>query len=311
MRLDALIDRLVAGDGPALARCLTLVDSSKHAGIVRRRIGALTGRTRVIGFTGAPGVGKSTLIDAYIAELRRADHSVGVLAVDPSSPLTGGALLGDRIRMGRHSADPGVFIRSVAARGHLGGLTESIHWQIEVMDAAKRETVIVETVGTGQSEVEVAEIADICIVVSAPSLGDDIQAIKAGILEIADILVVNKADLPLAGLAVRQLHSMLKLRDETGRDVPVLMTTATEEQGVAELHAAVERILQRRSDEKTSRRKRRLRRLIAQSAADAARRHVLGTVSPQLIEALIEAVAAGEITIEAAAQRALSQSLKA
>ncbi len=163
-----------------------------------RRICASAGRAAVIGFTGAPGAGKSTLIDAYIGGARARGRTVAVAAVDPSSPISGGAILGDRVRMQRHAEDPGVFIRSVASRGHLGGLWENIHRIVDVMDAAGRDVIIIETVGTGQSEVEVAEIADVCVVVNAPNMGDDVQAMKAGVLEIADVLVVNKADLPLA-----------------------------------------------------------------------------------------------------------------
>ncbi len=185
--LDALIERLVAGDAGALARCITLVEDRELGAIVRQRIRPLTGRAIVVGFTGPPGVGKSTLVDAYIGRLRRAGQSVAVAAVDPSSPLSGGAVLGDRIRMHRHTSDPGVFIRSIASRGHLGGTSENIGWTIDCMDAAGRDVVIIETVGTGQSEVDVAEIADTCVVVNAPGLGDDVQAIKAGDRGIDDL----------------------------------------------------------------------------------------------------------------------------
>ena len=172
----------------------------------------------MIGFTGAPGAGKSTLIDAYIAVLRA--RAAGRSRSPPSIPQArfgGGAILGDRVRMRRHAEDPDVFIRSVASRGHLGGLSESIHRIVDVMDAAGHDVIIVETVGTGQSEVEVAEIADICVVVNAPNMGDDVQAMKAGVLEIADMLVVNKADLPLAQRATKQLRDMLKLRRDRQR----------------------------------------------------------------------------------------------
>jgi LAO/AO transport system kinase len=302
--LDALIERLVAGEAAALARCVTLAEAGKHATAMRRRICALAGRASVIGFTGAPGVGKSTLIDAYIAELRRLGRTVAVAAVDPSSPLSGGAVLGDRIRMGRHSADPGVFIRSIASRQHLGGLSESIHWTIDAMDAAGRDVVIVETVGTGQSEVEIAAIADVCVVVNAPGLGDDVQAIKAGVLEIADILVVNKADQPLAELTARQLQRMLKLRAGTRRDIPVVMTAASEGRGITDLHAAIDRLRQTASGESRRDRKRRVRLLIAQTAAGLARRLVLDP-SDGRIAALVDAAASGEITIEAAAAKAV------
>jgi LAO/AO transport system kinase len=304
--LDALIDRLVAGDIAALARCITLVEDSELGRVVRQRIRPLAGRSSVVGFTGAPGVGKSTLVDAYIAALRRAGQSVGVAAVDPSSPLSGGAVLGDRIRMHRHTADPGVFIRSIASRGHLGGLSESIHWTIDAMDAAGRDVVIIETVGTGQSEVDVAEIADICVVVNAPGFGDDVQAIKAGVLEIADILVVNKADTPHADVTAMQLKNMLKLRDPTRQDVPIVMTAATMGRGIDELHAAIARIVQKPAEEKQRLRARRIHRLISQTAANLARRQILASSGHQ-IDALVSAASTGQISLEEAASRALRE----
>jgi LAO/AO transport system kinase len=306
--LDALIDRLVAGDVAALARCITLLEDRELGAAVRQRIRPLAGRANVIGFTGAPGVGKSTLVDAYISELRRAGQSVAVAAVDPSSPLTGGAVLGDRIRMHRHTADPGVFIRSIASRGHLGGMSESIHWTVDAMDAAGRDIVIIETVGTGQSEVDVAEIADVCVVVSAPGLGDDVQAIKAGVLEIADILVVNKADSPLADLAAGQLRSMLKLRDQTRQDVPIVMTTATLGRGVDDLYGAIARSVQRSPQEKEQLRARRMHRLIAQAAGALARRLILESANDHADD-VVRAALSGEITIEEAAKRALRKTI--
>jgi LAO/AO transport system kinase len=306
--LDALIDRLVAGDVAALARCITLLEDRELGAAVRQRIRPLAGRANVIGFTGAPGVGKSTLVDAYISELRRAGQSVAVAAVDPSSPLTGGAVLGDRIRMHRHTADPGVFIRSIASRGHLGGMSESIHWTVDAMDAAGKDIVIIETVGTGQSEVDVAEIADVCVVVSAPGLGDDVQAIKAGVLEIADILVVNKADSPLADLAAGQLRSMLKLRDQTRQDVPIVMTTATLGRGVDDLYGAIARSVQRSPQEKEQLRARRMHRLIAQAAGALARRLILESANDRADD-VVRAALSGEITIEEAAKRALRKTI--
>ena len=220
----------------------------------------------MIGFTGAPGAGKSTLIDAMIAALRARGRTVAVAAVDPSSPISGGAILGDRVRMRRHAEDPGVFIRSVASRGHLGGLSESIHRIVDVMDAAGRDVMIMETVGTGQSEVEVAEIADVCVVVNAPNMGDDVQAMKAGVLEIADVLVVNKADLPLAQRATDQLRDMLKLRHDK-RDVPIVETVAIKDTGVETLLATIGSLLAARAGDKQKARERRMRRLIAQAGA--------------------------------------------
>ena len=197
------------------------------------------------GFTGPPGVGKSTLVDAYITELRKRDLSVGVIAVDPSSPVSGGAILGDRVRMTSHGVDPQVFVRSIAARGHLGGLSATAAFIVDVLDAAGKDVVIVETVGTGQSEVEVAQVADTKVVVCAPGAGDDVQALKAGIIEIGDVLVVNKADLPDAEPTMKRLAAMLTLRHRP--DVPggwtpeVLATTATTGAGVAALADAIQR----------------------------------------------------------------------
>jgi LAO/AO transport system kinase len=181
--------------------------------------------------------------------------------------------------MHRHTTDPGVFIRSIASRGHLGGLSESIHWTIDAMDAAGRDIVIIETVGTGQSEVDVAEIADICVVVNAPGFGDDVQAIKAGVLEIADILVVNKADTPLSDVTAVQLQNMLKLRDPTRQDVPIVMTAATLGRGIDELYAAIARSIQKPAGEKKRLRAQRMHRLISQTAANLASSHTQGIIS--------------------------------
>jgi LAO/AO transport system kinase len=257
----------------------------------------------VIGFTCAPGAGKSTLIDAYIAALRRRGRSVAVAAVDPSSPIFGGAILGDRVRMRRHAEDAGVFVRSVASRGHLGGLSESIHRIVDVMDAAGRDFIIVETVGTGQSEVEVAEIADICVVVNAPNMGDDVQAMKAGVMEIADILVVNKADLPLAKRTTDQFTNMLKLRHDR-RDVPIVETVAIDDAGVETLCQAIDALLPKRSGDEQTRRERRMRRLIAQSSGRMVHDRLAAHASDDM-QRLIQAAAQGEIGIAEAAQRAL------
>lgn len=235
---DAWIADLTRGDRAALARAITAVENetAAAAAVLAASRGRL-GRAHVIGITGAPGAGKSTLTAAMIEVLRELGKTVGVVAVDPSSPVTGGAILGDRIRMTRHAGDSGVFVRSLASRGHLGGLSRTAERVIDVMDAAGRDIVIVETVGTGQSEVEIAGIADVRIVVVAPGLGDEIQAMKAGILEIADLLVVNKADHPLAARTVRQLAAGAELSD---RRVPVLKTIASSGEGVAALVAAAE-----------------------------------------------------------------------
>jgi len=230
------------GSRVALARAVTLLENDRpgadelHAALASRR-----GRAHVVGITGAPGAGKSTLISALLRELRARGRSVAVLAIDPSSPISGGALLGDRVRMGEPGEDEGVFIRSVSSRGHLGGLSRSAGRIIDLFDAAGFGVVIVETVGTGQSEVEISRFADTNVVVCPPGLGDEVQAIKAGILEIADVLVVNKADLPLAVRTARDLETAPGLRHRRGWTVPVLSTVATDGKGVAALVDALDR----------------------------------------------------------------------
>ena len=289
---------LFAGDRAALSRAITAVENGtgEAAGVVAA-IHPHLGHAKVVGITGAPGVGKSTLTGAYVAELRRRELRVGVVAVDPSSPLTGGALLGDRIRMTVHGSDPGVFVRSLAARGHLGGLSRTTARVIDVMDAAGKDVVIVETVGAGQSDVEIAGLADVNLVVSAPGLGDDVQAIKAGILEIADILVVNKADQPLAERTARQLERL------AGPAI-VLRTVATSGVGIAELADA---IAARWADGAGGRRaspRRRARRLIVAAAADRVRT-ALEALDDKAIEALCDAVLDGSLDVDEAALRGL------
>jgi LAO/AO transport system kinase len=205
-----LADAARAGDRRALARLLTAVENrTAVAEAAMRRLYPLGGRAHLVGVTGPPGAGKSTLVAGLIAELRRLGRSVAVIAVDPSSPITGGALLGDRVRMQAYADDDGVFIRSMAARGHAGGLASTSGAAAAVLDAAGFDVVLVETVGTGQSEVEVAAAADTTVVLEAPEMGDEVQAIKAGLLEVADLVVVNKADRPGAQRTASQLRAML------------------------------------------------------------------------------------------------------
>ncbi len=278
--LPSWLPGLLAGERAALARAITAVENeTAEARPVLRAIRDRLGRALVVGFTGAPGAGKSTLVSAYVAELRRRGLSIGVVAVDPSSPLTGGAILGDRIRMSQHAGDPGVFIRSLASRGHLGGLSRSAARVIDVFDASGRDVVVVETVGTGQSEVEIAEIADVRVVVNAPGLGDDIQAIKAGILEIADVLVVNKSDLPFAERSARQLAAMAAQRD--GRPVPVLRTSAMRNEGVSDLADAIAALGRRKRPDPRAR----LRRLLGGLAQDWFRRR-LEALPAEAVDAL-------------------------
>ena len=230
------VEALLAGNRRAIARAITAFESgAPEAAALAAAIAPRLGRAHVIGITGAPGAGKSTLINAVLGELLARGKRIGVVAVDPSSPISGGAVLGDRVRMAEHGSHENVFVRSVASRGHLGGLSRATSRIVDVMDAAGFDTIIVETVGAGQSEVEIAKIGDTRIVVCPPGLGDGIQAIKAGILEIADILVVNKGDSPLAARTARDLQEMLHLRRASAPKVAVLITTATTGEGVAAL----------------------------------------------------------------------------
>ncbi|MBZ5736634.1 methylmalonyl Co-A mutase-associated GTPase MeaB [Nocardioides mangrovi] len=239
-----LVARARAGEARAVARLISLVeDESPLLREVMTELAPYAGRAHVVGITGAPGVGKSTSTSALVAELRRAGRRVGVLAVDPSSPFSGGALLGDRVRMGEHALDPGVFIRSMAARGHLGGLAWTTPQALRVLDAAGCDVILVETVGVGQSEVEVAALADTTLVLLAPGMGDGIQAAKAGILEIGDLYVVNKADRDGADQVRRDLRSMLALGDrpEGAWRPPIVKTVASSGTGVDEVVAEIDR----------------------------------------------------------------------
>ena len=232
-RLEALVN----GDPRALARAISNVERHTDAGrSILLAIQPHLGRARVVGVTGVPGAGKSTLISRYVRELRQANKRVGVIAIDPSSPFSGGAVLGDRIRMAEHATDEGVFVRSLASRGQAGGLAPTATHVIDLMDAAGWDTIVVETVGAGQGEVDIADAADVRVVVCATGLGDGVQALKAGILEIADVLVVNKADLPGSTTMVNQLQAMLALRANDSRDVDVCETTSTTGQGRRRAH---------------------------------------------------------------------------
>ncbi len=238
-----IVDRILAGEVRVAARLMRdLDDGVSGAREVLKKLYPHSGGAHVVGITGAPGVGKSTLTDRLIQYLRQEGRTVGVVAVDPTSPFTGGAILGDRIRMQRHALDEGVFIRSLATRGHFGGLTASARGVITVLDAMGKDYILVETVGVGQDEVEIAATADTTMVVTVPGLGDDIQAIKAGILEVADILVVNKADREGASRTYQDLLNMLELQTfrEAGAWKPkVFLTQAKDNEGIEELMAAV------------------------------------------------------------------------
>jgi GTPase len=238
-----LADRVLAGDTRAIARAITLIENEDAAGSdLVRRIFSRTGRAFLVGMTGPPGAGKSTLVDRMINDFRKAGSSVGVIAVDPTSPFTGGAVLGDRLRMQAHAGDEEVFIRSMATRGHLGGLSRATADAAVVLDAAGKDVVIIETVGVGQDEVEVVRTADISIVTLVPGAGDDVQALKAGIMEIADIFVVNKADREGADRLVSTVEAALSLQTFGAGEwrPPILKTIATSGTGLTELMSAIE-----------------------------------------------------------------------
>jgi len=237
MPADAsLAQRLLAGDRRALARAISLVENHDPAGwALVREVYPHTGKATVVGITGAPGAGKSTLIGGLVSNRRAADRSVAVLSIDPSSPFTQGALLGDRIRLTEHFLDPGVFIRSMANRGALGGLSEASLQAALLMDAAGRDDVFLETVGVGQAEVDIIDHADTVLLVLMPGGGDSVQALKAGIMEIPDIIVVNKADHPLTQTMVREIRGVLSLAPQGSWKVPILQTEAVEGRGVDEL----------------------------------------------------------------------------
>jgi LAO/AO transport system kinase len=289
------VERTLAGDlGAAAALMRALDDEVPGARAALRAIYPRGGRAFVVGVTGSPGVGKSTLVSALVGAYRARGERVGVVAVDPSSPFSGGALLGDRVRMNRHATDAGVFIRSLATRGHHGGLSRATSATVAVLDAAGFPVILVETVGAGQAELDVADAADAVVVATAPGLGDEVQALKAGLLEIADLLVVNKGDRDGADRTLADLTAMLSLG---ARPVPPLFkTAATTETGVAELAAALELLRGRPAPERAARRRRQAARQVSAIAGERARAR---------IEAAMSENGALAATIEAVAQRTL------
>jgi LAO/AO transport system kinase len=300
-----LVARARDGEPRAVARLVSLVeDGSPQLREVMAALVPHAGHAHVVGITGSPGVGKSTTTNALVRELRAAGHRVGVLAVDPSSPFSGGALLGDRVRMQDHATDPGVFIRSMASRGHLGGLSWSTPQALRVLDAAGCDVVLVETVGVGQSEVEIAGLADTTVVLMAPGLGDGVQAAKAGILEIGDLYVVNKADRDGAEQVRRELRSMIALGDrpEGSWRPPIVLTVAQAGRGLDEVVVELDRhrAWLGESGELTRRRTRRAREEIEAIAVAALRERWEGLQHDDL-DTLAEAVVAGDTDPYAAA----------
>jgi LAO/AO transport system kinase len=238
---QSLAERVLAGEGRALARAISLVENRDPEGdALVAELFPHTGKARIVGLTGPPGVGKSTLIGALTKELRSEERDVGVLSIDPSSPFTQGAVLGDRIRLSDHFLDPGVFIRSMATRGSLGGLAEAALQAALLMDASGKDHVLLETVGVGQGEIDVVDHADTIVLALMPGSGDSIQALKAGVMEIPDVIVVNKCEHPLADTMVREVKAVLTLGPERSWRVPVVKTEAAKGEGIAELRATID-----------------------------------------------------------------------
>ena len=308
-----LAERVLAGDSRAIARAISLIENEdpQGAALVQAVFGK-TGRAYVIGVTGPPGAGKSTLVDRMTADIRGRGQTVGVLTVDPTSPFTGGAVLGDRLRMQGHAADEGVFIRSMATRGHLGGLARATGDAALVLDAAGKDIIVIETVGVGQDEVDIIRTADVSIVTLVPGTGDDVQALKAGIMEIADIFVVNKADREGADRLVSSIESNLTLQTY-GPDQwrpPILKTIATNGTGVQELVDAIWKFRSHSEATRSARRQKRsafrLRELVAKRFMDHLER---GVLRPGELEAMVERVAAGEVDPYTAADELLALGL--
>ena len=290
--------RVLAGDTRAIARAISLIEDESPAGAeLVRGIFAKTGRAYLIGVTGAPGAGKSTLVDKMTVALRQAGQTVGIVAVDPTSPFSGGAILGDRVRMQAHAGDPGVFIRSMATRGHLGGLARATGEVALVLDASGRDIVIIETVGVGQDEIDIVRTADVSIVTVVPGTGDEVQALKAGIMEIADIFVVNKADREGADRTAASIETLLSLSSYAEGEwrPPILKTEALSGKGVPELLDAVERFRTHTQSKMANRRRERaefrIRELLARRFVESVERDVL---EPGELDRILDRIAARE-----------------
>jgi LAO/AO transport system kinase len=308
---ESLAERLLGGDKRALARAITLIENDDPDGwALVREVYPRTGKARIVGLTGPPGVGKSTLIGALTAEMRKAERDVAVLSIDPSSPFTRGALLGDRIRLADHFLDPGVFIRSMASRGALGGLSEATLQAALLMDASGKDDVFIETVGVGQAEIDIVDHGDTVVLVLMPGSGDSIQALKAGVMEIPDIIVVNKADHPMTDTMVREIRGVLSLGPKVSWRVPILRTEAAKGEGVAEL---AERIGEHRAHIEaegtlSERRARNLRNEVLELAASRLRRRLEAAVAedPEVSE-LLDRVVKRELDPASAATELLER----
>lgn len=307
MDVDGLIRRALTGERRAIGRVISLVeDGGADLGRVMKALYPRTGSAYTIGITGSPGAGKSTLTERLVGRARSDGHSIGVIAVDPSSPFSGGALLGDRVRMQSHATDPDVFIRSMATRGHLGGISLATPEAVRVLDAVGKDLIVVETVGVGQAEVEITDACDSTVVVVNPGWGDSVQAAKAGLMEIAEVFVVNKADRQGTKDTVRELRQMLDLSDAEWRP-DIVPTVATKGEGVEDLWVAIEkhRAFQEERGLLQSRRRRRIRREIEAIVSERYRRR-LSSEASGLLEELTGDVAARRMDPYEAADRVAS-----
>jgi GTPase len=306
-----LAERLIAGDKRALARAITLIENDDPAGWeLVREVFPRTGKARIVGLTGPPGVGKSTLIGALTAEMRKADRQVAVLSIDPSSPFTRGALLGDRIRLSDHFLDAGVFIRSMASRGALGGLSEATLQAALLMDASGKDDVFIETVGVGQAEIDIVDHGDTIVLVLMPGSGDSIQALKAGVMEIPDVIVVNKADHPMTDTMIREIRGVLSLGPATSWRVPIVKTEAAKGEGVAELAEKITEHREHIEAEGTleERRARNLRNEVLELAASRMRRRLEAVVADDAsVRELLDRVVKREIDPASAAKDLLER----
>ncbi len=314
MSARTLADRVLDGDPRAIARAISLIEDEAAAGAgLVRSIFSRTGRAYLIGVTGPPGAGKSTLVDRMTAEIRAGGRTVGVVAVDPTSPFSGGAILGDRVRMQAHAADPGVFIRSMATRGHLGGLARATSEVALVLDAAGKDVVLIETVGVGQDEVDIVRTADVSVVTIVPGAGDEVQALKAGIMEIADIFAVNKADREGADRTVASIEAMLSLQvfGEGEWHPPIVKTEATTGKGVHELLDTIERFRSHTAAQQGTRRRARaewrVRELLGQRFLAHVEREVL---APGEFDTMLEEIAARRLDPYTAADGIVDRAVK-
>jgi LAO/AO transport system kinase len=308
-----LTDKLLQGDKRALARAISLVENDDPEGwALVREVYPHTGKAAVVGFTGPPGVGKSTLIGALTSRYRERDRQVAVLSIDPSSPFTKGALLGDRIRLTEHFLDSGVFIRSMANRGALGGLSEACLQAALLMDASGKDVVLLETVGVGQAEVDIIDHADTVVLALMPGSGDSIQALKAGVMEIPDVIVVNKSDHPLTDTMIREIRGVLSLGPQEGWRVPIVKTEASRGEGIDELAEAIESHREHIEAEGTlaERRRRNLMNEVLALAAGRLRRRLEESIRDDVtVRELLDEVVARRIDPSSAAERLLEREL--